>query len=453
MTTQHVTVSKETNGAVIATALLAFCGILSETAMNVTFSHLTEVFHLSLGSLQWITTAYLLAVAITMTTSAALKQNMKERTIFTLAFAFFVAGSIVAILTNQFWLMIVGRLMQGVGTGMAMPLMFNIIAERVPLERIGFYMGIGGLIIGLAPAFGPTYGGLMIANFPWQWIFIAVIPIAVLAYVIGFLFLENSRAEKQKRPFNFLSFIMLVFALSALLLATSSLEAGQMNWLYVVIFAVALAIFIILALKDANPFLDIRLLGNPLVLFGLLPFAIFQFVNLSVNFVIPNFLTMGLSVSSSMAGFSLLPGTLLGSVTVPFLGKLYDEKGPRLSLYAGNVIFFLSMVVMSLLTKSLVLWSIIVIYIVFTMGRNMAFNNTMAAVQSQLPREKSADITAIFQMIQQFAGAFGTAISAVLVESGGDVMTGSQHVFFLMTVLVVLNFIFYKLMFKQFSTK
>lgn len=449
-TTTHK-VSKETNLAIVATALLSFCGVLSETAMNVTFSHLSQVFDLSLGALQWITTSYLLAVAIVITTSATLKQNMKERTIFALSVISFIIGSLVAIATPYFPIMILGRILQGVGTGMAMPLMFNLIAERVPRERMGFYMGMGGLIIGLAPAFGPTYGGFMIANFPWQWIFIAILPVALITLVIGLKNIQNSETSQAKRPFDVLSFLFLAVSLSSLLIAITSLEGGEVNLLALGLFLVTLVLFIWRALKDPTPFIDIRLFANPLVLFGLLPFAVYQFSNLAANFVIPNYLTMALSLGSSLAGFSLLPGTLIGTFSEPWLGKLYDDRGPRLSLYSGNTLFFLAVLSLALFTQNLVLWSIVIIYIVFTIGRNMAFNNTMAAVLNEMPKEKSADITAIFQMTQQFAGAMGTAIAAVMVDSASTVAAGSQLVFIMLLVLVILNFLFFTLMFKQFK--
>ncbi|MBM7636272.1 MFS transporter [Streptococcus saliviloxodontae] len=445
------TTSKKTIGAIIATALLAFCGILSETSMNVTFSQLSSVFHLELGTLQWITTTYLLAVAVTITTSATLKQNYKERHLFFTSVAFFIAGSLLAISSNHFGIMIAGRVLQGIGTGISMPLMFNIIAERIPHQKMGFYMGMGGLIMGLAPAFGPTYGGFMIAHLDWQWIFIAILPIALLAFLIGASFIENSPLSQEKRPFNWLDFILLALSLSNIILAISSLEAGQLNWTYVIIFVLSLIAFIWRSSKEEQPFLDIKLLADPLVLFGLLPFAIYQFSNLSTNFVIPNFLTIALGVGSSLAGFSLLPGTLIGTLTEPFFGKLYDDRGPKLSLYAGNAIFALALIGLSFFTSSLNLLPIIIIYIVFTIGRNMAFNNTMAAVMKEVPRDKSADITAIFQMVQQFAGALGTALSAIIVDSAGNITQGSQYVFFMLLALVLANFLFFKIMFSHFK--
>ena len=204
-TQQTDKVSRKTQLSIIATALVGFSGILSETSMNVTFTKLMTIFHLPLSSLQWITTVYLLAVAISMTLSATLQQNVKERLQFTIAVLLFLLGTVTCIISAHFGLMIIGRALQGAGTGIAMPLMFNLIIERIPINKIGTYMGIGGLIMSLAPAFGPTYGGFMIAHFSWQWIFLLTLPVPVIALIISYFSLENS-PKTSKRPFDFISF-------------------------------------------------------------------------------------------------------------------------------------------------------------------------------------------------------------------------------------------------------
>lgn len=222
------TVSRNTTMSIVATALLGFSGILSETSMNVTFPTLQKVYHLPLSSLQWITTVYLLAVAISMTVSATLQQNVKEKTILNVSLILFTSGTILAFATPSFSIMIVGRAFQGLGTGIGMTLMFNLILERIPPQKIGTYMGIGGLIMSLAPAFGPTYGGFMIARLPWQWIFIFILPVPLICFVLNHLYIENSQ-KGEKRPFDISSFILLALALITSLLAITSLEEGKIN--------------------------------------------------------------------------------------------------------------------------------------------------------------------------------------------------------------------------------
>lgn len=441
-------VSKKTILSLFAIALVAFAGILSETSMNVTFPHLMEVFDTGLSTLQWITTGYLLAVAITITLGATLSHNWSERRILFTSLFIFSLGNAIAMLAPSFALLMLGRILQGGATGIAIPLMFNIIVERIPRSQIGFYMGLTGLVISLAPAIGPTYGGFMIGLFDWHMIYTLIIPVPILSFAIGYFCLENGE-KKSKRPFDVLSFVLLSIALTFSILAISSLEEGSFNWTYVAVFLLALPLFVWRSLTVEHPFLDLRVLAQPTVFLGIIPFFIYQFANLSTNFLIPNFLVLVKSSTTAAAGFSLLPGTLIGAVLAPFLGKLYDKKGPRLSLFGGNSLFFIALLLFSLLTANLTLGLITSTYILFTIGRNMAFNNTMALSLSQLDKEKTADATALFQMAQTFAGALGTAIAALLVIQAPDTTTGIQSVFVLLLGLVGLIFLLFVLLFHR----
>lgn len=308
-------------------------------------------------------------------------------------------------------------------------------------------MGIAGLIMSLAPAFGPTYGGFMIAHFSWHWIFICILPVPIIASVIAFFFLKNS-PKSQKITFDFLAFFFLAISLSSLLLAITSLENGTGSLLYLIIFAISFLLFLVKNLRSPQPFLDIRVLKVPSLIFGLLPFFVFQFANLGSNFIIPNYLVLEKIATSSVAGMVLLPGTLIGSFTAPLLGRLFDEKGAKLSLYLGNSLFAAALLLFTIFTKNIGVLTIPFIYIIFTIGRNMAFNNTMAVAIKELPKEKTADATAIFQMSQQFAGALGTAIASILANSTKELVTGVHYVFLLQLFLVLLNFVMYKKMFK-----
>ena len=114
--------------SIVATGIMSFSGVVVETAMNVTFPSLMEEFQIGTSSVQWITTGYLLV-----------------------------------------------RLIQGVGTGIALPLMFNITMEQVPEEKLGVMMGTASLITAMAPAVGPSLGGFIVNHFGWRMVFIALL--------------------------------------------------------------------------------------------------------------------------------------------------------------------------------------------------------------------------------------------------------------------------------------
>lgn len=137
--------------SIIAAGIMSFSGVVVETAMNVTFPTLMHEFNIGTSLVQWITTGYLLVLALIIPTSAYLKRRFSTRSLFTAAISSFLAGTLLAAWSPYFNVLLIGRLLQGIGTGIALPMMFNIILEQVPGERLGFMIGIASLITAMAP--------------------------------------------------------------------------------------------------------------------------------------------------------------------------------------------------------------------------------------------------------------------------------------------------------------
>ena len=167
-------------GAIVAVGSLAFIGILTETVMTVLFPQLMREFNVDTATVQWITTIYLLAVAATMPLSSFIKRRFRNKTIFVAAVVLAVLGSLIMIVAQAFPLILAARVIQGIGSGMATPLMMNIILEQSPRSKVGRLMGVGSLVITVAPAIGPTVGGAVTSVLPWRAIFVIVIPIILL---------------------------------------------------------------------------------------------------------------------------------------------------------------------------------------------------------------------------------------------------------------------------------
>ncbi len=184
--------------AVIATGLLSFCGVIIETAMNVSFPKLMTEFGVTTNVVQWMTSIYLLVVAIIVPLSALLKRSFRTKPLFLTAVTFFILGVIIDALAPTFPVLLTGRLIQGLGTGISLPLMFNIIMEQVPRQRIGLMMGFGNLITGIAPAVGPTFGGIIVSSLGWRWIFYILLPFLLVS--LRWYHYCSGRGEFSKRP-------------------------------------------------------------------------------------------------------------------------------------------------------------------------------------------------------------------------------------------------------------
>lgn len=171
MSNNNEKISRQTYLALLAAALLSFTGILTETSMNVTFPELTKVFNVTLDTVQWITTGYLLMVTIVMATTAYLLKKFKSQSIYLFAAIAFVVGDVMCATSPNFPILMSGRLIQAIATGLSTPLMFHIIFNKIPAGRIGSMTGLAGMVISLAPALGPMYGGTVSSIASWRMIF------------------------------------------------------------------------------------------------------------------------------------------------------------------------------------------------------------------------------------------------------------------------------------------
>ncbi|API71990.1 MULTISPECIES: MFS transporter [Leuconostoc] len=436
-------VSTKNAMAIIAVALVSFSGIMAETAMNVTFPVLTRYFSTSLNSIQWVTTAYLLSVTIMITTSAYLNKRYNTRYLWLASLISFATGTLVGGLASNLPVLLIGRVLEGIAAGISMPLMFNLIVQLVPRSKIGLWMGIGSMVVSLAPSFGPTYGGALIDTLGWRSIFFILLIVPIMSLLLGWKTVDNSKETQANVSFDVLAFGLLSVSLITALILINQLESGTVNILLLVLTIVSLAGFVIRSLTSKQTFLNIRLLSNSKFLFLLLPVVLYMFANLGINLLLPNYSQKILNTSSFWAGFSLLPGTLLGGILNPYFGHLYDKHGDRTPLLVGNTIFGISLLVMAYFTKNLGIISFIFMYMIFTFGRNMAFSIGMTASIDELSRDKKTDATAILQSSQMFMGALGTTVAALYGAQKSGLAVGFQHFLWLLFFISLIIFVMF----------
>lgn len=183
--------------SIISVGMVSFIGILVETLTSVLFPVIMAEFRVGTSTVQWLTTGYLLVVSLIVPLSSYIKRKFKLRTVFLTAVTLCIIGCIVAACSASFPMLLAARILQGLGTGLAMPLMFNIILEQSPRSHVGQIMGVGGLVISVAPALGPAVGGLVGTYMPWRLIFVILIPFLAIPLITGYL--SSARFPGLKR--------------------------------------------------------------------------------------------------------------------------------------------------------------------------------------------------------------------------------------------------------------
>lgn len=418
-------------GAVLATGLMSLSGVIVETAMNITFPTLMKQFNVTTGTVQWMTTLYLLIVACIVPLSSYLKRRFKLKQLFIVANLLFIAGLLMDACATTFPLLLLGRAIQGFGTGIALPLMFNIILEQVPLSRIGMMTGVGTLVTAIGPAIGPTYGGLLVTNLNWRYIFWILLPFLVISFFVGIRTIKQVATTSAER-FDFWSLLGVIITFAGLIFGFSSLGAHPfLSWSVagaMVFGLLGLAFFIQRARHQEHPLIQLAAIANPAFAWHLVAFFLVQITALGLSFVLPNYLQLVNQQSAFVAGLVVLPGAVVGAAFSPIGGNILDRFGAKRPILLGLGLVVITLAVMTGAATQLSVGGILGLYVGYMVGIGAAFGNIMTDGLKQLPATLKADGNALMNAMQQFAGAMGTAIVSAIIAASQASGVGSTAI-------------------------
>lgn len=399
------------NLAVLATGMMAFAGVLIETAMNVTFPTLMQEFDISTSQVQWVTTIYLLMISIVVPLSSYMIKNISRRQLFLASSLLFIAGVAVDAFAFSFLSLLLGRVLQGVATGIALPLMFNIILTKVPLEKRGMMIGIGNLTTSIAPAMGPTYGGVLTTQLDWTYIYKFLIPILIISTLIGLYAIPKEKVSKQD-TINIKAVIYLSVMFTGLLMFFSYLENG-LGWVSLIVGLISGWLFY--RSNQEKMLLNLSVFKHKMFTIYLASFLVFQILLLGVSFVLPNFIQIVQGVPASEAGIMMFPGALVGALFAPISGKILDKLGFRKPIGVGIAVATAGWLILILIIQTGSVPLIILSHVIFMIGVGLAYSNVMTVGLSSIDNNLQNDGNAVFSTLQQFMGAISTSFVAIIV--------------------------------------
>ncbi|WP_375387733.1 MDR family MFS transporter [uncultured Amnibacterium sp.] len=413
----------------------AFVVVLNETIMSVAIPVLIEDLHVDASTGQWLSTAFILTMAVVIPVSGFLIQRLTTRTLFAIALGSFVAGTLLAALAPTFSVLLVARVIQGVGAAVITPLLMTTVMTIVPESRRGAMMGNISIVISVAPAIGPTVSGLILSALPWPFLFWCVLPIAAAGLIIGLRLIPNL-GEPRHVPIDWISIPLsaigfggLVYGLNAVGEGASS--AGGISLTAVLVPVAVGVVSLVLFLlrqralqKTDNALLDLRVFRSRVFSASVASGALAFMGLLGMAILLPIYLQQVLGLTALQTGLLVLPGGLTMGLLGPVVGRLYDRFGPRPLLIPGLALATIGLLLLGTVTETSQAWQVLVFHVILSLGLATVLPSVFTAGLSAVPRRFTSYGSAIFATVQQVGGAAGTAFGVTLLAVGASGWTG-----------------------------
>jgi MFS transporter, DHA2 family, lincomycin resistance protein len=435
---------------VITTLLVAtFVVILNETIMNVALQRLMVDLKVDAPTVQWLSTGFMLTMAVVIPTTGFILQRLSTRAVFMLAMGLFAGGTGLAAVAPGFGLLLLARIIQAGGTAIMLPLLMTTILTLVPVARRGAVMGNVSIAISVAPAMGPTVSGLILEHFSWRFMFVFVLPVALAAFAIGAKFLTNV-GETEKTKLDFVSVVLTIPAFGGVVYGLSQIGGGQggqgpsaMAIAALVIGAASLAVFVLRQVrlqKAEAPLLDLRAFNFRMFTVSVLLMVVAMMALFGGVILLPLYLQEIRGLHSLETGLALLPGGLAMGLLGPVIGRIFDKVGPLPLTVSGSVLMVLALWQFSMLDAGTPVWWIITLHVGLSFGLALLFTPAFTTGLNPLPPHLYSHGSAIMSTTQQVAGAAGTALlvsifAVVSVASG--LVAGMSAAFLTATVIAL----------------
>lgn len=383
---------------------------------------------------QWLTTGFTMTCALMIPMTAFLIQRFSVRRLFLMAMGAFFAGSLLLGSNLAFPLVLSGRILQALGAGVMAPLAQVFLLQSFPKERRGTAMGMMGLVIAAAPALGPVLAGLTVDRFGWYWIFRGVALCAAIVLLAAWFVLQKESRQKGL-TLDVTSLLLSCLGFGGLLYGFSTIpDTGVLSLPVLLSLAMGgVGLYLLVRRQDAldSPFLDFRVIRVPTFRRAIL---LTMVANASVaggTVLVPIFAQNVCQHSATASGIIMAPGAIMLGLLSPFVGKIFDKKGPRSLNMVGFTFLTLGNLGFCFLAPT---WSVVIITTLYTVRMmGVAMNNAplMTWAMSDLSDAMTPHGVSLFNTLRQIAGALGTALMVMVLrlteQAGGNTLAATTY--------------------------
>lgn len=423
-----------THAAFVSIAILTFItfvGNFTQLQLSAALPTIVSDFGISVTTGQWLTSIFQLVMGVMVPLTAYLTRRFSTRQIVIASMAVFTLGSVFAWLGSSFVLVLIGRLLEAVGTGVMWPVLQITVFSIYPLSRRGMAMGTVGMAMSVAPAIGPTLGGVQTDLNGWRSIFLTLTVIGVISLFLAIFGLRNFGTRDASAKADFFSVGLSIFGFGGLMFGFTNIESypftHPMVWLAMLIGVVGIVWFVLRQIHGARrqaadpskqpPLLNLSVLKNKSFTVGTVTAALSFFAFSSIMVIMPLYIQDCRGYSATISGLVMLPGAFGQCIAQFFGGKALDRFGARPVALIGSITLLFGTIMMSMISMTSWIWWVSIWQFVRQIGMGFVLMPiTTWSLNCLEPEEVSAG-SAVTNTVRQIAGAIGAPVLVILMET------------------------------------
>ncbi|MGJ5135822.1 DHA2 family efflux MFS transporter permease subunit [Bradyrhizobium oligotrophicum] len=414
----------------VLVALATFMEVLDTTIANVALPYVAGGMGVSQDESSWVVTTYLVSNAIILTASSYLAKRFGRKTFFLLCLGLFTLSSVLCGFAWNLQVLLLFRIMQGLGGGGMVPVAQSILADSFPPEKRGQAFALFGVAVVVAPVVGPTLGGYLSDNVSWHWCFLINGPVGVAAMILIGLILKEPKevtAERRKQAhgFDVVGFVLVATFLGALeLMLDRGLEDDWFDSRFIMVTAaVCVAAFIAMIpweMNRKNPTVDVRMLASRQFGASFLVMLATGAILLGTTQMLPQMVQQDFGYTATWAGLVLSPGGLVTMAMMFVVGRLSGKVQPKYMIMTGAAVVAFAMYDLTRVYANVDFWFFAESRMLIGIGLPLIFLSITTASYNGIPPEKTDQASALINAARNTGGSIGVSLAANILAHRGQ---------------------------------
>lgn len=409
---------------VVIIILASALGNLSQTAMNAMFGGIAIDFKVDMALGQWVTTLYMLVLGITVPAVTFLMRRFSLKGLIVFSLGLFLAGCIVDIFATSFIVLLAGRVLQAISSGILMPMMMSVIMTSFPPNKRATVMGVAGIALGFAPNIGPTIGGYLITTSGWRSLFIILAVIMALLIIFAYASIKPGPHIERRASLDVLSLVLSAIGFGFLLLGFSNASDTGSTIITIlvplVVGAVSLLLFIKRQKRIDDPLISMDIFRSKKFMVGFWASNFLYTSFMGITLIVPLFIENVWGGSALEAGLALLPGTIAALFFNPLAGFLTDKLHARPVVLFFGACLALGSIAMAFIDAATAFWVILLLQGIRACGVSGLVSPLTSWSMEDLPGELMTDASSFSTAVRQAVASMGTALMVLLVTLGSQ---------------------------------